>query len=153
MEVWTRWVLSHNVRLSLYHSLHLVARRLMPANCREPDHADHREFSCKYEQIVTDRDNDGMTDSWIHSEKWRHSNMWSHNDLYVVGQHGVLCEVKWCIFVAHYLWSPYVIGRPYIFSSCFFFFLLSSFFFLFFPRLISAVVDWMFTILWHMVWP
>jgi len=25
--------------------------------------------------------------------------------------------------------------------------------FLFFPRLISAVGDWMFTILWHMVWP
>ena len=50
------------------------------------------------------------------------------------------------------LWSPYVIGRPYIFSSCFFFFL-SSFFFLFFPRLISAVGDWMSTILRHMVWP
>ena len=34
-------------------------------------------------------------------------------------------------------------------------FLSSSFFFLllFFPRLISAVGDWMFTILWHMVWP
>jgi len=31
------------------------------------------------------------------------------------------------------------------------FLLLSSFFF--FPRLISAVGDWMFTILWHMVWP
>jgi len=31
-------------------------------------------------------------------------------------------------------------------------FVLSSFF-LFFPRLISAVGDWMFTILWHMVWP
>jgi len=29
----------------------------------------------------------------------------------------------------------------------------SFFFFLFFPRLISAVGDWMFTILWHMVWP
>jgi len=49
-----------------------------------------------------------------------------------------------------WLWSPYVIGRPYIFSSCFFFFLLSSFFF--FPRLISAVGDWMSTILRHMVW-
>ena len=34
------------------------------------------------------------------------------------------------------------------------FVLLSSFFLLlFFPRLISAVGDWMFTILWHMVWP
>jgi len=26
-------------------------------------------------------------------------------------------------------------------------------FFFFFPRLISAVGDWTFTILWHMVWP
>ena len=34
-----------------------------------------------------------------------------------------------------------------LFLSSFFFFLL------FFPRLISAVGDWMFTILWHMVWP
>ena len=71
----------------------------------------------------------------------------------------------------YFLWSPYVIGRQYIFSCCgyylwppyviggplyfcpvvsfFFFFLLL----LFFPRLISAAVDWMFTILWHMVWP
>jgi len=45
------------------------------------------------------------------------------------------------------LWSPYVIGRPYIFSCCFFFF-----FFFFFPRLISAAADWMSTILRHMVW-
>ena len=30
---------------------------------------------------------------------------------------------------------------------------LSSSFFFFFLRLISAVGDWMFTILWHMVWP
>jgi len=29
----------------------------------------------------------------------------------------------------------------------------ASFFFFFFPRLISAVGEWMFTILWHMVWP
>ena len=32
-------------------------------------------------------------------------------------------------------------------------FVLLSSSFLFFPRLISAVGDWMFTILWHMVWP
>jgi len=69
---------------------------------------------------------------------------------------GVCIGATWRIRLNHpcaaamgpYLWSPYVIGRPYIFSSCFFFFLL-----LFFPRLISAVGDWMFTILWHMVWP
>jgi len=30
---------------------------------------------------------------------------------------------------------------------------LSFFFLSFFPRLISAAGDWMFTILWHMVWP
>jgi len=47
------------------------------------------------------------------------------------------------------LWSPYVIGQTIIFSFCFFFLSSSSFF----PRLISAVGDWMFTILWHMVWP
>jgi len=37
----------------------------------------------------------------------------------------------------------------YIFAPWF----LSSFFFLFFPRLISVAVDWMSTILCHMVWP
>jgi len=49
-----------------------------------------------------------------------------------------------------FLWSPYVIGQTIIFSCCglFFFF----FFFLFFPRLISAVGDWMSTILRHVVW-
>jgi len=47
------------------------------------------------------------------------------------------------------LWSPYVIGQTIIFSCCGLFFFLSSFF----HRLISAVGDWMFTILWHMVWP
>ena len=45
------------------------------------------------------------------------------------------------------LWSPYGIGRPYY---IFILFLLSSSFF--FPRLISAVGDWMSTILRHMVW-
>ena len=69
------------------------------------------------------------------------------------------------------LWSPYGIGRPYIFSCCGLFFMAAlcntgplyfcpvisifylSFYLSFFPRLISAVGDWMFTILWHMVWP
>ena len=41
----------------------------------------------------------------------------------------------------------YLCGCRLKFSSCFFFFLL-----LFFPRLISAVADWMSTILRHMVW-
>ena len=51
------------------------------------------------------------------------------------------------------LLSPYVIGQTIIFSSCFFFLLLLSSSSSFFPRLISAVGNWMFTILWHMMWP
>jgi len=45
------------------------------------------------------------------------------------------------------LWSPYVIAQTIIFLLCDFY--LSSFF----PRLISAAVDWMSTILRHMMWP
>jgi len=55
-----------------------------------------------------------------------------------------------CTEVQHwahdYLWSPYGIGQTIIFLSC-------GFFQSFFPRLISAVGDWMSTILPHMVWP
>ena len=47
-----------------------------------------------------------------------------------------------------FLWLPYGIGRAIIFLPCDFY-LSSSFF----PRLISAVGDWMHTILPHMVWP
>ena len=52
--------------------------------------------------------------------------------------------------LVYYLRSPYVIGQTIIFSCCGLFFF---FFFFFSPRLISAVGDWMFTILWRMVWP
>jgi len=48
-----------------------------------------------------------------------------------------------------YLWSPYVIGQTTIVLPCDFY-LFSSFFFC--PRLTSAAVDWMSTILPHMVW-
>jgi len=51
------------------------------------------------------------------------------------------------------LWSPYGIGQTIIFSSCGFFFFFSFFLSFFFPRLISAVADWMSVILPHMVWP
>jgi len=49
-----------------------------------------------------------------------------------------------------FLWPPYGIGQAQaiIFLPCDFY-LPSSFF----PRLISAVGDWMSTILPHMVWP
>ena len=60
--------------------------------------------------------------------------------------------------VVHQLCSPYVIGQTIMFLPCDFY--LSSFFlsfflscFLSFPRLISAAVDWMSTIVPHIVWP
>ena len=65
---------------------------------------------------------------------------------YVIGQTIYIFILSFVIS----LWSPYVIGQTIIFSSCSFFLLLSI---VFFPRLISAVGDWMFTILWHLVWP
>jgi len=39
-------------------------------------------------------------DSTMHRLKWCRRCLWSHYDLYVVGQHGVLCEVKLWRFVA-----------------------------------------------------
>ena len=50
--------------------------------------------------------------------------------------------------INRFLWSHYVIGQAIIFCPVISIFLLS-----FFPRLISAAVDWMSTILPHMVWP
>ena len=51
--------------------------------------------------------------------------------------------------IATCLWSPYVIGQTIIFLPCDFY--LSIFFFI--PHLISAIADWMSTILLHMAWP
>jgi len=48
-----------------------------------------------------------------------------------------------------FLWSPYVIGQAIIFLPSGYYLLLLSFF----PRLISAVANWMSAILPHMVWP
>jgi len=50
----------------------------------------------------------------------------------------------------NFLWPPYGIGQAIIFFALWFL-LLSIFIFI--PRLISAVADWMFVILPHMVWP
>jgi len=47
------------------------------------------------------------------------------------------------------LWPPYGIGQAIIFLPCGFFYHVS----IFFPCLISAVGDWMSTILPHMMWP
>jgi len=65
-------------------------------------------------------------------------------------------ESQWTSHYGAYLWPPYVIGQgqAIIFSSCGFFFLsiFLSIFYLFFCRLISAVGDWMSTILPYMLW-
>jgi len=37
---------------------------------------------------------------YIHIATWCHSSLWSQCDLYVVGQHCVLSEVKWWRYVA-----------------------------------------------------
>ena len=67
------------------------------------------------------------------------------------GSMGILSLLFVCFFMValcnradHYIFILFL-------SSSFFFLLLSSS--SFFPRLVSAVGDWMFTILWHMVWP
>ena len=100
-----------------------------------------------------------------------------------IGPHSSYCLTYACyrrfltVGVTVFLWSPYVIGQTIIFLPCDFylssfllmaalcnrgaiiflpcsFFLLSFFFLLlFFPRLISAAVDWMSAILLHMAWP
>jgi len=56
------------------------------------------------------------------------------------------------VIPAYLLWPPIVLYRSLYFAavvSFFFFLLLSSFF----PRIFSAVGDWMSTILPHMMWP
>jgi len=55
----------------------------------------------------------------------------------------------WFKNFTRFLWPPCVADADIIFLPCGFF--LSFYFFI--PRLISAVADWMSTILPHMVWP
>ena len=56
-------------------------------------------------------------------------------------------DIIFSSFLFFFLWPPYGIGQAIIFLRCGFFYLLSSSF----PRLISAVGDWMSIILPHMV--
>ena len=60
------------------------------------------------------------------------------------------CVIYNCLVDCCPLWLPYVIGKAIIFLPCGYYL---SVFLSFFPRLISAAVDWMSTILPHMVWP
>ena len=71
---------------------------------------------------------------------------WVLTNIFKQGQFN-LWHTSWCprpLREFSILWSPYIIGRPYIFSSCDFY--LSSFF----PRLISAATGWISAILLHM---
>jgi len=56
-------------------------------------------------------------------------------------------------FIQYAFFMVALCNRETIYIFMLWFVLPSSFFFFFFPRLISAAGDWMFTILWHMVWP
>jgi len=53
-------------------------------------------------------------------------------------------------FFSMLLWPPYGIGQAVHYIVALWF--LSIFLSFFFPRLISAAADWMFTILRHMMW-
>ena len=65
---------------------------------------------------------------------------------------GVLCHGFFCgVLVSILLGPPYGIGHAIIFLPCGFC-LSSSIYLSFFRRLISAVADWMSTILPHMMW-
>ena len=94
--------------------------------------------------------------------KYRHTIPWDRTMCVTRSLHSLLLKVHTVMktishnislrLFSRLLWSPYGIGQTIIFLPCgfffFFFFLLS-----FFPRLISAVADWMSAILPHMVWP
>ena len=61
------------------------------------------------------------------------------------------CTLLLCTFVRYMRCCSFMVAlcnRETIYIFMLWFVLL-----LFFPRLISAAGDWMFTILWHMVWP
>ena len=66
-----------------------------------------------------------------------------------------LCNRAGHIFMLWFLLMVALCNRAdhYIFILFLIFFFLLLLLLSFFPRLISAVGDWMFTILWHMVWP
>jgi len=92
---------------------------------------------------------------------------WTEGDTYI-RQNGHLVG-RWPTFLvlSSFLWPPYGIGQAIIFSSGAFFmaalrsrcghyifaYMVSSSIFFFFPRLISAVGDWMSAILPHITWP
>jgi len=81
----------------------------------------------------------------------RNFNDFPDNQLTKCRQFKEYSERRILLFKAKFfmlLWLPCVADANIIFLSCFFFLPSSSL-----PHLISAVADWMSTILPHMVWP
>ena len=78
-------------------------------------------------------------------------------DCVSVLMHFVLPQCKSNLYMIRLLWTPLVMGMPLCFRaySCglWFLLLLLLHLLLLFPRLFSAVGDWMSTILPHMMWP
>ena len=66
---------------------------------------------------------------------------------YVIEHAIIFSSCGFFLLLSFFLWSPYGIGQTIIFLPCGFFLL--SFFLSIFPRLISSVGDWMYTMLPH----
>ena len=128
-------LLRQPVHLSAASHQRLQLQQLVPGSCRRRQRQLHRHHSSPCRAIQTTLIPGVVKDCALHRNL--HSSR---------GNLGAPVYTRFS--TPDLLWSPYVIGHTIIFSSCGFFLLLS-----FFPRLISAVGDWMYAILPHMVWP
>ena len=123
-----------------------------------------RDDRCKQKIVITSKKSKKwspeLSDSWLQETQLRvcmqdtananYSGLTPQTFTRIVGSE--LYRFLFLVF-SLILWSPYVLGQAIIFLLCGFFFYLSFFYPSFFPRLISAVADWVSTILPHMVWP
>jgi len=120
--------------LQVYYSMHQLCLQHIDSDAKRcMDHC----YSWELQVII-------LIDSEINAKKtcklrWFQSFPCQHMGIYWITT----------FIIGHGLWLPYGIGQAIIFLSCSFFFFLSSFF----PRLFSAVRDWMSSILPHMMWP
>jgi len=146
--------LANNLWTSLSDQLHRDMVFLARKNSMEPG-----RYLGVCQKLIGNRQTSSYENSFWVVSLWRCCNLYGGEmrnldllSLLASREPGGLMEsnsvLSWVAWIL--LWSPYVIGQTIIFSSCgFFFFFLS----IFFPRLISAVGDWMSNILPHMVWP
>ena len=97
-----------------------------------------RGASSSSDADVDDRLSDVSSFPSIPTTRW--SSSWADSGNHAMFMYSILVMVTLCNRADHYIFALWFVS--------FFFFLLS-----FFPRLISAAVDWMSAILLHMVWP